>query len=241
MDHPSQLHRQGLDLLVAAEHAGLDAPVPSCPGWVVGKLVNHAARALERTHLVVRDQRAEFPPKADYRPLARDGALFDQYRRILDETVETLAAADPAGFSWNFTGEDQTNAFWSRRMVHEITVHRYDAQLAADDPRPVDTEWAVDGIDELVVALLPRITHRSESRLSASYHFHCTDAEGEWLVVLSDGHPVTTREHAKGDVAVRGPASPLFLWICGRVGLDAEGLDAFGDTDLIEAWSSLSF
>ncbi|HEY6533804.1 MAG TPA: maleylpyruvate isomerase family mycothiol-dependent enzyme [Acidimicrobiales bacterium] len=241
MDHPSQLHRQGLELLEAAEHAGLDTPVPSCPGWVVGKLVNHSARAMERTHLVLRDHLAEFPPKEAYRPLSRDGALFDQYRRILEDTVETLATADPDGSSWNFTDENQTNAFWGRRMVHEITVHRYDAQLAAGDARPVETEWAVDGIDELVVALLPRITQRTESRLNASYHFHCTDADGEWLVVLTDGRPVTTREHAKGDVAVRGPASPLFLWICGRAGLDADGLDAFGDPELVEAWSSLTF
>ena len=242
MDRPSQLHRQGLELLEAAEHAGLDTAVPTCPGWVVSKLVHHSARALERTHLLVSGGLTDYPPKDAYRPLARDGQLFDQYRAILDQVVETLAATDPEGFSWNFTGQDQTNAFWSRRMVHEITVHRYDAQVAAGDPRPVDTEWAVDGIDEMVVDLLPFTAQRSDSHLTGSYHFHCTDTEGEWLVVLTDGLAVTTREHAKGDVAVRGPASPLFLWICGRVDLDAtDDLQAFGEPDAIAAWRTLEF
>jgi len=240
MDHPSLLHAQGIALLEAAEHAGLDTPVPSVHGWVVGKLLNHCARAMERAHLVVRDGLAEFPAKDSYRPLARDGALFDQYRRVLDDTVETLATADPAGSSWNFTGENQTNAFWSRRMLHEITVHRWDAQSAAGSPDPVEVASAVDGIDELVVALMPVAAQRAESRLSASFHLHCTDAEGEWLTVFADGVPVTTREHAKGDVAVRGPASPLFLWAWGRVGVDQGGLQAFGDPALIEAWTSLS-
>lgn len=239
MDHPSQVHRQGLELLEAAQHAGLDVPVPSCPGWTIGKLVNHAARALERTLLVVGGSLTDFPPKERYRPLTRDGALFDRYREILDEATETLAAADPDGPSWNFTGADQTNAFWARRMVHEITVHRWDAQSAAGDPRPVDTDWAVDGIDELVVALLPLRAGMAETPLDGSYHFHCTDADGEWLVVFTAGNPVVTREHAKGDVAVRGPASPLFLWTWGRIQPGADGLEAFGDQALVEAWSTL--
>lgn len=241
MDHVAQLHRQGIDLLEAAEHAGLDAPVPSCPGWSVGRLVNHAARAMERTHLVVANHLSEAPAKESYRRLARDGALFDQYRRILDDTVETLTAADPDGPCWVPSGDESTNAFWPRRMVHEITVHRWDAQLAGGVAQPVDTEWAVDGIDEWVTVLLPTIAQRRGADLTASFHFHCTDTEGEWFTVLADGRPTTTREHAKGDVAVRGPASPLFLWMTGRVDLETDGLNAFGDPELIAAWSNLTF
>ena len=239
MDHASQLHLQGLELLEAAQHAGLDAEVPSCPGWVVGKLVNHTSRALERTLLVVRGGLQGPPDKRDHRPLSRDGALFDQFRQILDETVEELGAADPRGVCWNFSGTDLTNAFWSRRMVHEVTVHRWDAQLAAGDPRPIDPESAVVGLDELVVTLLAPLARMTGTNLAASYHLHCTDVEGEWLVVFSDGEVVTTREHAKGDVAVRGPASPLFLWAWGRVVAGTEGLEACGDPDLVASWSTL--
>ena len=41
-----------------------------------------------------------------------------------------------------------------------------------------------------------------------------------------------TREHAKGDVAVRGPASDLLLVVYGRK--PAEEIDVFGDTSLFE-------
>ena len=47
-------------------------------------------------------------------------------------------------------------------------------------------------------------------------HVHSTDADGEWLVDFDNGLAVT-REHAKGDVAVRGPASDLMLVLYGRV------------------------
>ena len=48
-------------------------------------------------------------------------------------------------------------------------------------------------------------------------HLHCTDTEGEWVVTLTDDGPRTTRAHEKSDVAVRGAASDLDLFVLGRV------------------------
>jgi hypothetical protein len=58
-------------------------------------------------------------------------------------------------------------------------------------------------------------------------HLHCTDTEGEWLIVRAGDDLVVTREHAKGDVAARGTASDLMLYLWGRVGADP--LEVFGD------------
>ena len=44
-----------------------------------------------------------------------------------------------------------------------------------------------------------------------SAHLHCTDTEGEWLITFpAPSERVVTREHAKGDVAVRGTAPGMF-------------------------------
>ena len=61
----------------------------------------------------------------------------------------------------------------------------------------------------------------------ATIHFHCTDADGEWLITRVGDDVVVTREHAKGDVAARGSASDLALFLWGRVGADQ--LEVFGD------------
>ena len=46
-----------------------------------------------------------------------------------------------------------------------------------------------------------------------------------------------THEHAKGDVAVRGTASDLLLFVWGR--LPGESLEVLGDASLIERFFEL--
>jgi predicted lipid carrier protein YhbT len=73
-----------------------------------------------------------------------------------------------------------------------------------------------------------------------SIHVHCTDTEGEWLVQLpADGERVVTREHAKADVALRGPAEGLLLMLWGRLDSAAADLEVIGDTDVVNRWVEL--
>ena len=62
-------------------------------------------------------------------------------------------------------------------------------------------------------------------------HLHCTDVAGEWFVVDGpDGGLITTREHAKGDCALRGSASDLIFALWRRLPL--ERIDVIGDAEL---------
>jgi predicted lipid carrier protein YhbT len=67
-------------------------------------------------------------------------------------------------------------------------------------------------------------------------HLHCTDVDGEWLFTRRDGEITVTAEHAKGDVAARGRASDLLLFLWGRV--PATELEVFGDAALLERFSA---
>ncbi|HEX9505238.1 MAG TPA: maleylpyruvate isomerase family mycothiol-dependent enzyme, partial [Acidimicrobiia bacterium] len=69
-------------------------------------------------------------------------------------------------------------------------------------------------------------------------HFHCTDTDGEWLVTGTAEGTTVTREHAKGDVAARGTASDLFLFLWGRVASTA--LDVFGDVEVLDRFRGAS-
>jgi uncharacterized protein (TIGR03083 family) len=239
MDHIADLERDGRALLAAARAAGLDAPAAACPGWNVSRLVGHAGKVLERTAIVVSEGLDSPPPSERLVRFPDDDTAFARFADVLDATVAALGAAEPDRSCWNFTGDDLTAGFWRRRMANEIAVHRADAEIAGGTPSTVDPARAVDGIDELVTVMIPFSARVKGTDVTGSYHLHCTDTEGEWLTVLDAGEATTTREHAKGDLAVRGPASPLFLWAWNRAEVGADGLESFGDTALLERWASL--
>ena len=140
--------------------------------------------------------------------------------------ADALAAAGPSVELWSWT-DQPTTGFWARRQAVETAVHRYDAQLTAGAPQPVEHELAVDGIDGLFW-LIPFWPWADRVRGDGeTLHLHCTDGEGEWLVRLRTDGVDVTREHAKGDVAARGSASDLLLFLYGRVPI--EHLEVFGD------------
>jgi uncharacterized protein (TIGR03083 family) len=146
--------------------------------------------------------------------------------------VDALAAVDPTTPVWTFGANDRTAAFWQRRRSQETAVHRYDAESAAGTTTPVDTDLAVDGIDEFLVVFLPRLAANFGAVGDGTVHLHCTDADGEWLVTIRGGEVTVTQEHAKGDVAARGSASDLLLFLWGRVPVDH--LEVFGDDALLD-------
>jgi uncharacterized protein (TIGR03083 family) len=227
LDH---LARDSDALADAAGTAGSQTPVPTCPDWTVEDLVRHCAGGDLWARIIVetgsresapRDLPADAPTGAELVPYFRDGAR---------QLVAALAAKDPTASVWTFSPADRTARFWYRRRAHETAVHRYDAESAAGAPGPLDAELAVDGIDEFLTVFLPRLAAGLAEDM-ASIHLHCTDTEGEWLVRREGDDVVVTREHAKGDVAARGAASDLMLFLWGRV--PADRLQVFGAADAL--------
>lgn len=227
MDWIAAFEREGALLSAAARH-DVSAPVPTCPGWDVDELLRHQGQTFHLTEVLVREARTE-PLDPSAHPAPSTGSLewFEAARAAL---VATLRAADPTTPVWTF-GADGTVAFWLRRLTHETTIHRLDAELATGQPGPVDTARALDGIDEWCTVLLP--LRAAGHRLDATLHLHATDGEGEWLLTFTGEAVAVEHGHAKGDAAVRGPAADLFRWLWGRGGLDA--LEVFGDVAVAEA------
>jgi hypothetical protein len=121
---------------------------------------------------------------------------------------------------WTYYPPDQTAAFVARRTCHEIAVHRVDLQRVRGEAEPIAPEVAVDGIDEILEVLVP--TRRDlEERLSGAsgrtLHLHGTDTDGaEWLLTLAPDGLGVRREHAKGDLALRGATGDLELLLFQR-------------------------
>ena len=179
LDH---LARDSQALADAAEAAGPDAAVPTCPEWKVADLLVHmvqgdlwARRIVESrsTERVLPEMPADIPDGAALVPYFRAGAR---------QLVEALASVAPDTSVWTFSAADRTAGFWQRRRAQETAVHRVDAESAAGTLSPIDAELAVDGIDEFLFVFMPRLAAGLAGLGDATIHLHCTDGEGEWLV-----------------------------------------------------------
>lgn len=212
----------------AGEGAG--EPVPAAPGWDMSDLVRHVALIHARTSVVLRTGTMERPSRSNGM-LADppDDGILDWYRGTLAELVAELRAIDdPDRPAYAFAPEHQRIGFWPRRMAHETTIHRVDAEQAAGRPvGPIDPRPAVDGVDELFEVFVPLIASNRSPGDGRTIHLHATDGDGEWLIRFDPGEVAVEHGHAKGDAAVRGPAGDLLLWLWGRVPLD--DLKVFGD------------
>ena len=237
LEYLEALRDEAEALVLAAETAGPDAAVPSCPDWDVAALLGHVGSVhrwalANLTHPVDGPRLAiselEPAPAPGLRPAwVRAGA------EALVATLGTLAADAPA---WTYA-PPHTAGFWRRRQTHETTMHRVDAELAASgvgrSHRPIAPELAADAVDEYLTMVAMRAgTRLTLTGAGETIHLHCTDTEGEWLLAPTPEGLGIERAHAKGDVAVRGAASDLACWLAGRD--DRSALEVFGDEALAD-------
>jgi len=209
----------------AAERAGLDAPVPSCPDWTVTDLLGHVGQVQHWQAGLVERRASEADFTRDDPPVD-PRARVDWVQNATERLLDAFAATPAETPMWTFVGPG-TAAFWFRRQAHEIVMHRVDADLAAGELQPIAPDLARDGIDEFFDTLVAGRMRDRFRGAGETVHLHRTDGEGEWLVRLTPDGPEVERTHAKGDVAVRGSASDLLLAIRSRTGLDA--CEVFGD------------
>jgi len=218
----SVLRAEGSAFADACLAAGGSAAVEACPGWTVDDLLWHMVEVHHFWTWIVRDARDtwegyERPPRPDRTELPH------HFTTGFAEMCDVLGRVSGDQTNWTWATRRDA-AFVLRRMVHELAVHRWDADRAAGRTRSVAADVASDGIDEF-------LTHFLGDPPAGSVHLHCTDVDGEWMV-RSDalGSKQVTREHAKGDVALRGAASDLLLVLWRRRELST--VEVFGASDL---------
>jgi uncharacterized protein (TIGR03083 family) len=220
---------------VAVAHPG--AAVVHCPGWSVARLTTHVGRVYASMTNQLRSGALE-PGFGEPAPLPdTDAQLGSWFDSCLEPLLAELAATDPARPLWSWSARHEAG-FYHRRVAMETAVHRWDAQRAAGQPAPLAAELAADGVDEVLeVGMQHRRSGEPPHYPAGSLHLHRTDGPGEWLVVPVAGSLVVTHEHAKGDVAVRGSAAELLLYLWGR---DEGAVESFGDPALVAAWAAVA-
>jgi uncharacterized protein (TIGR03083 family) len=225
------LRRDSTALLAAARRADPAATIDACPGWHPVDLAWHVGEVHWFWATIVRDRPAG--PDAYVEPARPDTdaevfAFADKAAELIDEV---LSSTDPETPVWTWA-ERQDAGFVIRRMAQETAVHRVDAERAAGNDHRLDAEFAADGVDEFLTHFLRWITEDA-APTGGSVHLHCADTPGEWTVTTDDdGGYAVTREHSKGDAALRGDAHDLLMVLWRRAPLAS--VEVLGARDVAE-------
>jgi uncharacterized protein (TIGR03083 family) len=135
--------------LATAAGAGLDAPVPPCPGWTVRDAVEHTAEVY--WHKVMCMRLGRFPESHEWpHGPGDDEGSVGWFRSAHAALAAELRARDPAEKSPTWWPPDQTTGFWRRRMAQEVAIHRGDVESAFGPLTPIDDALATDGVDEVL-------------------------------------------------------------------------------------------
>ncbi|MFD9075880.1 maleylpyruvate isomerase family mycothiol-dependent enzyme [Streptomyces lasiicapitis] len=238
-EHIEVLDREGTLMADAAEEAGLDAPVPTCPDWQVRDLLQHTGMVHRWAGGFVADAHPAFRPWQEPEGLD-DAALHDWFREGHAQLVATMRGAPADVQCWTFLPAPSPFAFWARRQANETTIHRIDAESArGGTPSPVGTAFALDGIDELLRGFHARAKSRVRTEKPQVLRVRATDADahGTWTVRLSDDVPVTEPgDTAPADCEVAGQAAYLYLALWNRLPFP----QVTGDATLAALWRERS-
>jgi uncharacterized protein (TIGR03083 family) len=235
------LRADGPALQDAVAEAGPGAAVPGCPGWTVADLVEHLTslskwvrETVPRGVVTKGADRVVPSPRPDW-PEA-----LESLRRELTGTIETLDALDPEFPAWTWPAQAKKAGFWHRRMAHEVSVHRWDAESAAGRSTAIETKLAADGVNEILDTWLPAGRRAEPTELLGVVHLVATDASYEWFLrlrgtgvaLLDTGTILDSDDHHARAEAI-GTASDLQLALMGRRPLSA--LTITGDQRLVSA------
>jgi uncharacterized protein (TIGR03083 family) len=191
----------------------LTTPVPSTPGWTLRDLGFHVGGIHRFWETVVRTgaMREEDVPPAE-RPADED--LSGWFLDGAADLHRTLGAAPLDRKVWSWSQHDDV-AFVIRRMAQETAMHRWDAENALGDARPIEPlELATDGVDEFFDTM---IVEDFLGPGGETIGLVAADGPARWLATVADGSVTCLRGEGEADVRVRASASDLLLMLWRRI------------------------
>lgn len=235
------LQTNGITFIDLVSNADPELRISSCPGWTVLDLAYHQGEVWNFWSRIIADgvtdrtalRTIEMPPRLDG-PL-----LFDWLATTHNALYSALVDAAPDQPAWTWTGSTRDAAWVRRRMAQESSMHLWDIANTVKYSYEIPTAIAADGIDEFMTFFLGRERREGEMKVGGTVHLHCTDMpdgeqhRGEWFVSnVKEPSATFTREHRKGDAAVRGTAANLLLWLWRRDTRNDDTVEVIGKEEV---------
>jgi len=230
-----------------ADAGDLTQRVPTCPDWTLRELAIHVGRTHRWATAIVGTRSAEFIPfrsVPDGKFPAEPGERASWLRAGAARLTDTVQAAGDDRV-WAFD-QMRPAGFWARRMAHETAVHRADAEIAVGRAPDLAPGLAADAIDEWLGLMSGLMTDGTDDPrqqalpAGCSLHVHATDdgldGAGELTVRRTPAGITMEHGHAKGDVALRGPAARILLVLVRRLPPDDPSVQVLGDPAALSRW-----
>lgn len=159
--------------------------------------------------------------------------LCEWFDAGVEELLDAFRANDRDAPCPNFNpGSVKTIGWWSRRQMHETTVHRWDVERALDCTTAIDPTVAADGIDEYLDVF---VRTRGKQTLIAPLILDAIRPPRAWTLTPS-ARPGRVDIAAGRSLDVKaelsGRAEHLLLALWGRLTLSEAGLTVIGDPDI---------
>ncbi len=245
-DPLDSLQNNGIAFIDLIANTDPDLTVPGCGGWTVLDLAQHQGDVWNFWSNVVSmkiTDRGLLQTIADS-PKPKGDLLIDWLGTTHNAIYTALVDGGVDQPVWTWTGANRDTAWVRRRMAIETAIHRADAARAGGTPFEISTAMAADGIDEFLMWFAGNERREGELRPGGTVHLHCTDtteadtAGGEWFVSsLKEPSCTFTREHRKGDAAIRGRAHDLLMWVWRR---STDGVEVIGDEKVARRFRAYS-
>ena len=213
-------------------------PVPTCPGWTLKQLLRHVGRGDRWAAQIVGERLTDYLDPRDVRngkpPDDADGTI-DWLRGGARELVQATNRTGAEATVWTFLGP-RPASWWVRRRLHEVTVHRADAELALGGNFQLSSELAADGLTEWLERVVVQSGGgRTPLRDGQTLRLYAPGA-GEWTLRGHGNALVLDLSHPDPSATVSGDATSLFLGAVRRIPADDPRITVSGDTDVWRAW-----
>src|SRR3954464_13165239 len=112
-EHIAAIAEHAEQLGAVAASAGLDAQVPTCPGWAVRDVIGHLGGVHRWAASHVEEARTEPPTRNDLEQPPGADELLERFRAGYSRLVNVLDAADDSLECWTFLPAPFPRAFWT--------------------------------------------------------------------------------------------------------------------------------
>jgi uncharacterized protein (TIGR03083 family) len=192
--------------------ADLGAAVAGCPGWTAYDVVTHLGNVHAWAATVV-ETGLKAPILDDAPRSHKTRVVRDWYAGKAEDLYQVLRGTDPERPCWNFAFGAGVAGFWSRRQLHETTIHALDLDPVSRGTTQVAPPVAADGVDEVLTVFLHRMHVRGHpATLTAPLCLVCEDTGNAWTLTprVAVGEPgPAVPVQPRGSAAEAAPALPV--------------------------------
>ncbi len=248
IDYVRHLRADSARFASLIRNPGPTTPVPSCPDWTMPDLAWHLAEVQYFWASIVADL-LDTPDSVSELERPDDEHLPDLFESQSQRLVNALESHPDNATCWSWHDGGNNVGWVRRRQAHEALIHRVDAELTVASPSPVNSELAIDGVDEILTVMLDCSTIPEWSSFDPDGRTALiTAADGpSWGMSLGRFVGTSPASGTSYDdpalllgpvsqnpsVAISATAANLDLWLWGRGPMDL--LEVVGDVDAARA------